>query len=337
MSRSSLVRLCLLALTWGSGFLWIKLSLRGFTPVQIVLIRLALGGAVLAPIAFARGVRLPNGRRVWGHFFVAALFANALPYTLFGIGEETVGSNVAGLLNATTPLWTAVIALLVGVDRSIGRWRALGIVAGFAGTVLIFSPWRSAGDITSWAGLACLAASASYGVGFIYMGRYLSGRGIPAIMLSACQLVAGAVLMVLALPADGLAAPTWSPLAVGSLLMLGVVGTGLAYVLNYQLISEVGATATSTTTYLLPIVAVVLGALVVHEAVTVPMVAGMALVLIGVALAQRRTEQRRTEQRRTEPRRTDPSPPEPAPPRFPTLDNAVTKDDAGSASRDEFR
>lgn len=289
MSRSSLARLALLALLWGSGFLWIKLALRGFSPVQIVLVRLTLGALVLAPIALARGMRFPTGRTIWVHLFVAALVANAIPYTLFGIGERTIGSNVAGVINATTPLWTVLIAFLAGTDRTVTVRRGVGLALGFAGTVLIFTPWESANDIASWGGLAILGASASYGISYVYMGRYLTNRGIPAIMLSASQLAAGAVLMVMALPFGGLTPPQWRLDAVGSLLILGVLGTGLAYVLNYRLIADEGPTVASTTTYLLPVVAVVLGALVVNESVTLPMLAGMVVVLGGVALVQRRT------------------------------------------------
>jgi drug/metabolite transporter (DMT)-like permease len=290
VSRGSLVRLAALALLWGSGFLWIKLALRGFTPVQIVLVRLALGAAVLASIALVRRIRFPAGAVVWGHLFVAALVANAIPYTLFGMGEKTIGSNVAGVLNATTPLWTVLVAFAAGTDRAISAKRGLGIALGFVGTVLIFSPWESAGEIASWGGVAILAASASYGVSYVYMGRFLTHRGIPPIVLSASQLAAGAVLMLLALPFGGLSAPHWRTDAVLSLAILGVLGTGVAYVLNYRLIGDEGPTAASTTTYLLPVVAVVLGALVVDERVTVPMVAGMGLVLGGVALVQRRRQ-----------------------------------------------
>lgn len=292
MSRSSLARLALLALLWGSGFLWIKLALRGFSPTQIVLIRLTLGALVLAPIALARGMRFPTGRATWGHLFVAALVANAIPYTLFGVGERTVGSNVAGVINATTPLWTVLFAFLVGTDRTITARRGVGLALGFAGTVLIFTPWQSANDIASWGGLAILAASASYGISYVYMGKYLTGRGIPAIMLSASQLAAGAVLMVLALPFGGLVAPHWRADAIGSVLILGILGTGLAYVLNYRLIADEGPTVASTTTYLLPVVAMILGALVVHESVTLPMIAGMLVVLAGVALVQHRAPSR---------------------------------------------
>ncbi|RKR92355.1 drug/metabolite transporter (DMT)-like permease [Micromonospora pisi] len=290
IDRGSIARLALLALIWGSGFLWIKLALRGFTPVQIVLARLLLGVMVLAPIALVRQMPLPSGRRIWAHLVVAALLANAVPYTLFGIGEQTVGSNVAGVLNATTPLWTMLVAVLAGTDRAVNGWRAAGIASGFAGTVLIFTPWESATEIASWGGLACLAASASYGLSYVYMGRHLAGRGIPPIMLSTCQLAVGTALLILALPFGGLTVPTWSAVPVSSLVILGTVGTGLAYVLNYRLISDLGSTAASTTTYLLPVVAVVLGALVLKEPVTAPMVAGMILVLAGIALVQLRLD-----------------------------------------------
>jgi drug/metabolite transporter (DMT)-like permease len=287
--RSSLIRLILLALLWGSGFLWIKLALRGFTPVQIVLIRLALGAAVLAPIAVHRGMRLPRDLATWGHLSVAALVANAIPYTLVGIGERTVDSGAAGVINATTPLRTAVIAFAAGTDRTGGWRRGAGLTAGFAGALLIFTPWESTNQIASWSGLAILGASASYGVSYVYMSRFLTNRGTPPIMLSATQLAAGAGWMLLALPWGGLAAPHWRADAVFALLMLSVAGTAAAYVLNYRLIGDEGPTVASVTTYLLPVVAVILGALLVDESIGAFTLAGMALVLVGVALVQRHT------------------------------------------------
>jgi len=290
MSRGSLVRLVLLALLWGSGFLWIKLALRGFTPVQIVLVRLALGALVLIPVALHRGLRFPADRTTWGHLFVAALVANAIPYTLFGIGEQTVESGVAGVLNATTPLWTALIAFVVGTDRTATWSRGAGLSLGFVGAMVIFTPWKSASEVASWGGLAILAASASYGTSYVYMGKFLTNRGIPPIMLSAIQLTAGTILMTLALPLGGLTVPDLRFDAVVSLLILGVLGTGVAYVLNYRLITDDGPTLASTVTYLLPVVAVVLGFLIVNEQVTASMVLGMLLVLAGVALVQRRPQ-----------------------------------------------
>ncbi|MEU8000008.1 DMT family transporter [Catellatospora sp. NPDC049111] len=287
MSRANVGRLALLALLWGSSFLWIKLALRGFSPVQLVFLRLLLGFAVLAPIVLLRRLPMPRGLAIWGHLFVAALIANAVPYVLFGIGEQTVDSNVAGVLNATTPLWTVVVAYLAGTDRAVTAMRAAGIALGFLGTVLIFSPWETAGEIASPGGLACLGASACYGVSYVYMGRFLAGRGIAPLMLSAGQLGAATVLLALALPFFGSQAITWRADAVVSVAILGALGTGMAYVLNYRLIADEGATAASVVTYLLPVVAIVLGSVFLSEALTVAMVGGTVLVLLGVLLTQR--------------------------------------------------
>lgn len=215
------------------------------------------------------------------------LVANAIPYVLFGIGEQTVGSNVAGVLNATTPLWTLLLAFLVGTDRNITRQKATGFALGFLGVVIIFTPWKSASEIASWGGLACLAASASYGISYVYMGRYLTGRGIDPLVLAASQLAAASILLAITMPVAGTESPTWRADAIVSLLILGALGTGIAYVLNYRIIQDDGPAIASTVTYLLPIVAVILGWIVLRETITVAMLGGSALILTGVALTRR--------------------------------------------------
>ena len=287
ITRTGIARVAALAVLWGSSFLWIKLALRGFNPVQIVFARLVLGFVVLAPIVLSRGLRFPRGWQTWGHLFVAALVANAIPYVLFGIGEQTVGSNVAGVLNATTPLWTLLLAFLVGADRNITRPKAIGFALGFLGVVIIFTPWESASEIASWGGLACLAASASYGISYVYMGRFLTRRGIDPLVLAASQLAAASILLAVAMPVVGTESPTWQADAIVSLLILGALGTGIAYVLNYRIIQDDGPTIASTVTYLVPIVAVILGRLVLGETITATMFGGFALVLVGVALTRR--------------------------------------------------
>jgi drug/metabolite transporter (DMT)-like permease len=266
----------------------VKLALRGFTPVQIVFVRLALGVAVLAPVALAQRLTPPSGWRIWGHLTVAAMFANAIPYMLVATAEQTVGSHVAGALNATTPLWTISLAFASRAERGFGFRRSLGLLAGFAGTVLIFSPWSATSEITSIGGMESLAAAASYGLGYIYMARFLTGKGVRPLMLSTSQLAAATVIMGVAVPVGGLEVPTWDAQALAGLLILGAISTGTAYVLNYRLITDAGPTAASTVTYLLPVVAVVLGWAVLGEALNGGILGGLALVLCGVALAQSR-------------------------------------------------
>jgi drug/metabolite transporter (DMT)-like permease len=286
VKQSALFRLALLALIWGSSFLWIKVADRGFAPVEVTFARLALGAAALFPVVAARREALPRSAALWAQIALAALFANAIPYLLFAVAERSVDSSTAGIINATTPLWTVTLAVAVRHQKSVTARQCAGLVVGFGGTLLIFSPWHSASSVASAGGLECLAASISYAVSYVYMDRFLARRGIGPITLSACQLLVAAALLAVALPVSGARAPQVSAASLTSLVILGVLGTGVAYVLNYQIITSEGATVAATVTYLLPVVAIVLGVLILGESVTVTMLAGIALVLAGVALTR---------------------------------------------------
>jgi drug/metabolite transporter (DMT)-like permease len=279
-----------LALIWGSGFLWIKLADRGFSPVEVTLARLAMGAAVLLAVMLTRRDKVPRSVRLWASIVTAALFANAVPYLLFAVAEQRVDSSTAGIINATTPLWTVTLALAVRHQKSVTRWQTAGLILGFAGAVLIFSPWQTASGLFSAGGLECLAASISYAVSYVYMDRFLARQGVSAIVLSACQLAAAAVMLAVALGVSGVQTPHVTTESVAAIAVLGIVGTGVAYVLNYQIITSDGATIASTVTYLLPAVAIVLGVVVLNEEVTGTSLAGIAFVLAGVALTRRRTK-----------------------------------------------
>jgi drug/metabolite transporter (DMT)-like permease len=213
------------------------------------------------------------------------------------VAEQTVDSSTAGIINATTPLWTVVLALAVRHQKTLTSWQAAGLIVGFAGTVLIFTPWHTAGGLTSAGALECLAASVSY----IYMDRFLARQGLSAIVLSACQLATVAVMLAIALAVTGVQTPHFTVQSVTAIAVLGITGTGFAYVLNYQIITSEGATAASTVTYLLPVVAIVLGVLVLGESVTVTVLAGIALVLAGVALTRYRAKQSTDDSRSEQP------------------------------------
>jgi drug/metabolite transporter (DMT)-like permease len=299
VTRSALPRIGLLALIWGSAFLWIKLADRGFSPVEVTLARLALGAAVLFAIVLARREKVPRQGRLWAHIVVAALFANAVPYLLFAVAEQTVNSSTAGIINATTPLWTVLLALAVRHQKTVTNWQVAGLFVGFIGAVLIFTPWSTAAGLTSAGALECLAASVSYAVSYVYMDKFLARRGIGPVVLSACQLGAAAVMLAIALALTGVRTPHVTAVSVAAIAVLGVVGTGFAYVLNYQIITSEGATIASTVTYLLPVVAIVLGVLVLGESVTAIVLGGIALVLVGVALTRRRAKSATGERQRS--------------------------------------
>ncbi|GAA3538759.1 DMT family transporter [Amycolatopsis ultiminotia] len=281
----TLLRITALAVMWGSSFFWIKLGLGSFSPVQLVLARLVLGAAVLLALCLLGRRRLPADRRTWGHLAVAAFFHNAVPFLLFAIGETTVDSGITGVLNSTTPLWVLVVAPFLGVPNRMTVTRVVGLVAGLAGILLIFAPWQASG-LLSWGALACLAAAASYGFAFVYEGRYLSDTGLSPYAVSGGQMLVATGFLVLVMPFGGLTPVHLSPLPAIAVLILGVGSTGIAFALNYQLLASEGAVATSVVGYLLPVVSVALGAIFLHEQLNFRVIAGMVVVLAGVALTR---------------------------------------------------
>ncbi|WP_443040841.1 DMT family transporter [Streptomyces sp. AHA2] len=281
------VRVAVLALLWGSTFLWIELALRGLSPLQVTFVRCFLGALVLVGAAWATGRRLPRGVAVWRHIGVAAFFCNALPFALFSLGQQTVGSGLAGVLNATTPLWSVALGLALGSERGIRPVRLAGLVLGFAGTIVIFAPWRTSGA-TGWGALAILGAAASYAVAFTYMGRTLVRRGTPTLSLSSAQLLAASGMTAVALPAGGGLEPVDpTPVVLVAAVVLSVFCTAVTFHLTYRIINDEGATNAAVVGYLLPVVSVLLGAVVLGEDVGLRVVLGMAVVLAGVAMTRR--------------------------------------------------
>ncbi|WP_410641263.1 DMT family transporter [Amycolatopsis sp. lyj-346] len=281
--RGALARMVVLALLWGSGFLWIKLALTGLSPIHLTLVRCALGALTLLGLAFAARQRLPRDRGTWARLVVAAFFCNALPFALFGIGERTVDSGIAGVMNATTPLWSLLIGVALGTERRLNPARLLGLALGFGGIVVIFAPWRQSG-LLSTGGLALLAAGLSYAIAFAYMARKLPPDGAP-LALSAAQLLTATGLTALALPIST-TAPHLTLTAVVAVTILGIFGTGITFYLNYRILSEEGPTAAATVGYLLPVVSVGLGALFLGEPLTPRILGGMAIVLVAVGLTR---------------------------------------------------
>lgn len=291
MSRGSLARLGVLALAWGASFLFIKLALEGLSPIQIVLGRISAGAVVLWSILLVRRQRLPRELDLWGHLCVLGVVANIVPFFLFGFGEQRITSGLAGVLNGSTPLFTLVFALGLLPEERLSLTRGLGLGLGFLGVLLVVGPWDTNPLTSSIPGqLACLGAATCYAAAFVYTRRFVSGRGYAPSSLAAGQLGAAAVLLWLASPLVARGEITLTPTVVGSVLTLGAVGTGLAYLLYYRLIADAGATSTSMVTYLIPVVAVTLGAVVLSEPVTWNLFAGAAVVIVGVAMAEGRLD-----------------------------------------------
>jgi drug/metabolite transporter (DMT)-like permease len=287
VTKATVVRFLTLALLWGGSFTLIKVSLEGLSPAQLVLARLVLGALVLAIVAVARQVALPSEPVVWGHLAGAALFGQVLPFLLLSYGERTAGAGVAGVLIGATPLLTLTIAYAALSSERATTRKVIGLLVGFAGIVVVLAPWREAAGSLGGE-IACFGAAVSYAISFVYVRRLLSPRGLAPLSLATGQLLAAVVLQALVSPLL-----EWGPVhldgrVVVSIVLLGVLCTGLAYVLYFRLIGDIGATSASAVNYVVPVAAVVVGVVFLGEPVTWNLLAGCLIVLFAIAYAERR-------------------------------------------------
>jgi drug/metabolite transporter (DMT)-like permease len=220
-----------------------------------------------------------------------AVLANIAPYLLFSWSEQRISSGLAGVLSGTTPLLTLLLARATGVGR-LTPTRVVGLALGLAGVVLLAAPWHDGSRAVSLAGVgAALGAAACYAGSYVYARRLLTNRGVEPLVLAAAQLTIGAILLGAAVPWIGRQPIALSGSVVLSVVALGVLSTGIAYVLNYRLIQDEGPTAASMTNYLTPVVAVLLGVAFVNEQVTWNLVIGTAAILVGLWIAEIRQDE----------------------------------------------
>lgn len=288
LQRRVLLQFLLLALTWGASFLFVAIALDGLSPAQVVLGRLVTGAVALAAICLIGRHRLPPFGPVWGHLLVVSLLLCVIPFLLFAWAQQDISSGLASIYNATTPLMTMLISVIALREERPTRDHAVGIAIGFLGVLVVLGPWSGLGSGTALAQLACLGATASYGAAFVYLRRFVSRRGLAAIPVATAQVGLGAVVMLALAPAVAVAPISLTMPVVGSVLALGALGTGLAYVWNTNVVGAWGATDASTVTYLTPVVGVALGVMVLAEQVSWNEPVGAAIVIIGIAITQGR-------------------------------------------------
>jgi drug/metabolite transporter (DMT)-like permease len=272
-----------LAAIWGSSFLMIKVLGRHWAPLDVALGRVALGALTLVAVLAVRGERLPRGRDVWGRAAIVGLLMNALPFTLFAVGEEHVSSVLAGLWNATTPLMTLVAVVAFLPDERPDRRKLAGLALGFAGVACVLGPWRGLGGQALVGQLTCAAAAVCYGLGITFTRRALGGRAESGLALACAQLLCATAMLAAIAPLAG--APTASlPVdALASLLILGVLGSGVAYALTNRIVRAAGPTTFSTVTYVIPLFSTALGVALLGESFSWNELLGAAIVLAAMA------------------------------------------------------
>jgi len=297
---STWVQFLAMGIVWGASFLFMKVALDGVSFGQVAWSRTLLGALALGAIVLITRPRvpradgtpgpvLPRERVVWLHFLVVSLTTCVIPYLAFAWAEQFVSSSLASIYNATTPIMTALMATLVfRVERlGLGRWAGVGV--GILGVLVVIGPWQYSALTGSLAGqLACLVATVCYGFTFGYQRRFLSQRPIAPATFAFLSIGVSAIVMLALTPWIALTPVELDWTIVGSLLALGVLGTGLAYIWNINVLRAWGPTGISTVTYVTPVVGVVLGVLLLNEQFSWHEPVGGVLVLLGILLAQGR-------------------------------------------------
>jgi len=284
--RSWIFAYLALALMWGMSFAFNQLSLESFTPLQITAGRMGLGGLTLLIILLAtRNAPRPN-RTELRHLIILGVFGLALPFTLISFAQTQITS---GLLNAATPLFAGIIiTLLIPAERP-DRTQAVGLVVGFAGIAVLIGVWEAFDEgFATPAGIAAMiGASLCYGFATSFSRLKLSASSLSGGQLSSVQLLAGSGMALLLLPIDPIpdrGGITWS--ATAALVVLGVLGTGVAMVLMWHVIRQAGSTIAATVTYAIPVVSTTIGVTLLAERLEWNEIVGGLIVIFGVVLTQ---------------------------------------------------
>jgi drug/metabolite transporter (DMT)-like permease len=278
-----------MGLVWGASFLFIKVALDGVSFYQVAWSRLVLGGLVLGIIVLVLRQRLPREPVVWAHFGVIAIVNCVIPHVAFAWAEQFVSSGLASIYNAVTPITTALFVTLVFRVERLSRAQIVGVALGIIGVVVIIAPWQYDAFTGNLAGqLACLLAATCYGFSFGYTRRFLSHRPIPGVTFAFLNIGIAGVIMLVLTPFIALTPVTLTWQIVASLVTLGAVGTGLAYIWHINVLRAWGPTNASTVTYITPVVGVALGVMLLGERFSWHEPVGALLILLGILFAQRR-------------------------------------------------
>ncbi|WP_374202056.1 DMT family transporter [Streptomyces sp. AC550_RSS872] len=280
------LRFATLSLIWGFSFLLIKVGTHGYAPFQVTLGRLVFGTAVLAAAMAVKRERLPRGARTWGHLTVAAFLLNALPFSLFAYSELTIPSTLAGICNATSPLWGMALSLVALSEDRPTRVRVAGLGVGFLGVLTVLGAWQGFHGLDATGTVMALLASLSYPIGWIYVRRTLAGSSESHLSLTGAQLLLATVQLAVVTPVFTSVPSNFPVLPLLAIAGLGALGTGLAVLLQYGLVAEVGPTTAQMVTYFIPVIATAAGVVVLGESLRWTTPVGAVVVLVGAALTQ---------------------------------------------------
>jgi drug/metabolite transporter (DMT)-like permease len=274
-----------LSILWGGSFFFVGVAVKALPPFTIVLLRVAIAALALHAVLRLTRTAMPWDRASWLAFFGMGLLNNAVPFSLIAWGQTEIASGLASILNATTPLFTVLVAHVLTADERLTKGRIVGVLLGLGGVVVLIGPQALAGlgkDVL--AQLAILGAALSYGFAAIF-GRRFKRMGMPPLATATGQVSASSLMLLpVALLADRPWMLPWPDVPVwGAILGLALFATALAYILFFRILESVGAVNLMLVTFLIPVSAILLGSAFLGETLAPMDFAGMALIGLGLA------------------------------------------------------
>ena len=277
-----------LGIVWGCSFIFIKLGLEFLTPIGVAFGRVCLGAVTLLVWARYKEIALPKGKIMWLHLWVVSMLLNVIPGILFAYAETEVTSILAGIINAVTPLMTLLAIMIAFREEKPKNYQVIGLLTGFIGVLTVLGAWQGLGDNPAIAVIALLSAVACYGVSYPYSRKFVLPKKLKAESLAAGQLTMGAVTLLPLFLIDGASISGYSTGPIFAMLTLGILGSGFAYIWNFQIMEAAGSAIASSVTYATPVVAVIVGIIFLGEGVTWYEPVGGLIVLLGAAISQQR-------------------------------------------------
>ena len=282
--------LVLLSLLWGGSFLCVGIAVQELPVLTIIALRVSLAALVLWGIALFSGHQLPRGRKTWQAFLALGLLNNVIPFGLIVFGQQTIGAGLAAILNATTPLWTVLIAALFLADERFSKQKLFGVLLGLVGVIVMVGPDSLAGISRNLgAQLAVLGATLSYAFASVF-GRRFAAAKISPLHTALGQVTASSFILVpLALMIDTpWASALPSQATIFAILGLAVLSTAGGYLLFFNILERAGATNVSLVTVLIPPSTIAMGMLFLEETLQGIHFIGLALIILGLLRLQGR-------------------------------------------------
>lgn len=288
--RSWVIDFSILASIWGASFLFIAVAGRALPPVGVTFFRMVFGALALYVLIKLAKQKIPKTWDAWLKTFVAGLVMSAVPFTLFAYAELHIASGLAGMVNAATPVMTVLAIMIAFRDQKPTRVQIIGLAVGILGTLVLLGVWQGFGENDPLALGALILATMFYGFGSPYIRKFVSPLGLPNQVAVFMQLTSASIATLPFYLAGPLltGAPDWA--SIGSILTLGVVGTGIAYVFYYRIIDAAGSTIASSVTIVQPVVAVILGMLILQEKLNWYEAVGGLVIIFGAMITQGRVK-----------------------------------------------